>query len=240
MPGEKMGVKEKIVAISNELRVGKDGKNAFQGYEYFRPDDIAKAVNPLLEKYGILISFSMPFSAESQMYQCTLTIENTENEEKVTYRYDTPLTEVKGSSKAQGAGATMTYSKRYMIQNAFNLAENEADLDSKEHPAPAPRMVSTPKMGTPKPFVPAQKPKVTPVATDDIPVIEEYTSTTCKVCGAPTEYKESKKGAKKEWRGMFCTVNADGKCPVQWLPKSLSEEELIDNEKNYPPPEYGG
>ena len=48
---------------------------------------------------------------------------------KVEIHFDIPLTTVAGASEAQNAGATMTYCKRYMIMNAFNIAENEVDPD---------------------------------------------------------------------------------------------------------------
>jgi len=123
-------IKEKIVQISNELRLNKEGKNAFQKYDYFRPDDIAKAINPLMEKYRLIIMFNLPFNKDKGMYEGELSIEGLDTDEKIVYKFDIPLTKVQGTSEAQGAGATMTYCKRYMIMNVFNIAENSADLDS--------------------------------------------------------------------------------------------------------------
>lgn len=220
-------VKQKIVYISNEIRLEKEGKNPFQNFDYFRPDDIAKAINPLLEKHKIIIKFNMPFDGVSKMYQCSLTVENIEDENKEEYRFDIPLTTVKGSSEAQGAGATMTYAKRYMIMNVFNIAENANDLDSKQH-------TEKPKSDFQKQISDFQK------QIDDIPIIEDVGTNNCQKCGSRLEYKESKVGAKKEWRGNFCT-SGNKDCPVEWLPKKVTQKEIDEVEGSYPPPpEYGG
>ena len=146
MTVENKTIKAKIVAISNEIRVDKEGKNSFQGYQYFKPDDILRVLNPLLEKHNLICLFNMEYSKEIEMYKGILTIEGTDvitnnllsspfsrsnSSDPVSFKFDIPLTEVKGSSKAQNAGATQTYCKRYMLMNAFNLADNKADPDNK-------------------------------------------------------------------------------------------------------------
>lgn len=128
-----ISVKEKIIKISNEIRVGKDGKNSFQNYEYFKPDDIAKALNPLLEKYELLTHFSMPYSKEKGMYEAELSIMDIKSDDKLVYRFDIPLTTLRGTGEAQNAGATMTYAKRYLQMNVFNLADNSADPDNEKN-----------------------------------------------------------------------------------------------------------
>lgn len=140
-----MNIYEKIIAVSKELRVSKEGNNEYKGFKYFRPDDIAREIVPLLEKHNLILFFDMPFSKEKEMYEGRLEIRNSETNPEgtsieavkegagkrhVVYQFDIPLTTVAGASEAQNAGATMTYCKRYMIMNAFNIAENEADPDA--------------------------------------------------------------------------------------------------------------
>lgn len=128
-----LSVKERIVKISNEIRIGKDGKNSFQNYEYFKPDDIAKALNPLLEKYELLAHFSMSYSKEKGMYEAKLEMLDIKSDDKVLYWFDIPMTTLRGTGEAQNAGATMTYAKRYLQMNAFNLADNSADPDNEKN-----------------------------------------------------------------------------------------------------------
>src|SRR5882724_11179395 len=81
----KKSVKQRIVIISNEIRVAKAGKNDFMKAEYFKPDDIMKAINPLLEKYGLITIFNMTFSKEKGMYDGTLIIEDVAENPVVIY-----------------------------------------------------------------------------------------------------------------------------------------------------------
>lgn len=123
-------VKERIIVITNELSLQRAGKNDFQGFKYFKPDDILRNINPLLEKNNLITMFNMEYIKEAEMYRGVLIIEDLFSEEKVIYHFDIPLTQVKGAGQAQNAGATMTYCKRYMIMNAFNIADNEVDPDN--------------------------------------------------------------------------------------------------------------
>jgi hypothetical protein len=131
-----MNIYEKIVEISNELRITKDGNNEFKGFKYFRPDDIAQAITPLEKKYKIILLFSLIFEKAKEMYEGSLIIANMDEGEKSTVptevilKFDIPLTSVAAASPAQNAGATLTYCKRYMIMSAFNIADNAADPDA--------------------------------------------------------------------------------------------------------------
>ena len=126
-------IKKRIVLISNEMRIEKEGENSYANYSYFQPDDILKAINPLLDKYNLICQFNLEWKQEMLMYRGTLKVEDCDVADgSITYTFDIPMTEVKGSSKAQGAGATQTYCKRYMLMNVFNIADNRDDPDSKE------------------------------------------------------------------------------------------------------------
>lgn len=130
MEKEKLSVKERIVKISNEIRLEKSGKNEFIKSNYFQPDDILKAINPLLEKYELISVFNMEYSKDIEMYKGNLIIEDFKSDERVVYHFDIQMTELKSAGRAQNAGATQTYCKRYMFMNAFNLADNKADPDN--------------------------------------------------------------------------------------------------------------
>jgi len=128
---EKQSVKLRIIKISNELRLKKQGRNEWAKYDYFKPDDIMRAITPLLEKYNLIAIFNMEFIGETYNYKGTLKLEDCNSDDHVLYRFDIPLTEVKGAGSGQNAGATQTYCKRYMFMNTFNIADNKDDLDNK-------------------------------------------------------------------------------------------------------------
>lgn len=136
MEEHKKSVKERIVIISNEVRVSKDGKNEFMKADYFKPDDILRAINPLLKEQKLIAVFNMEYDKQLEMYKGVLVIEDFDSEDRAIYKLDIPMQELKGGGRAQSAGATQTYCKRYMFMNAFNLADDKADLDNpKNKPA---------------------------------------------------------------------------------------------------------
>jgi len=128
---EKLSVKKRIAIITNEIRVGKDGRNTFSNYDYLKPDSLLNTLNPLLEKYNLITHFNLEKIMEKDnTYKATLTVEDTESDSKVIYVFDIDKASVKGANEAQNCGATMTYGKRYSLTNAFNIADNDIDLDS--------------------------------------------------------------------------------------------------------------
>jgi hypothetical protein len=129
----KKTVKERIVEISNELSIGREGKNDFQGFKYFKPDDILRQINPLLQKNRLFTKFEMTFNKNIEMYTGTMNIFDLDSALVEEYILDIPMTHVKGAGEAQNAGATMTYCKRYMIMNIFNIADNAADPDNEKN-----------------------------------------------------------------------------------------------------------
>jgi hypothetical protein len=133
MSENKLSVKGRIVAISNDLRIAKDGKNTFSNYNYFKPDDIQLAINPLLKQYELISIFNLTFN--DMKYTGHLRIEDFNSDDKVEYVFDLDKAIVKGANEAQNSGATLTYAKRYSLMNAFNLADNDDDPDSDKQTA---------------------------------------------------------------------------------------------------------
>lgn len=132
-------IKERIVEIANELSIGREGKNDFQGFKYFKPDDILRQINPLLQKNRLFTKFEMTFNKDKEMYEGKMVISDLDINEEMqmsgaeVYNLDIPMTHVKGAGEAQNAGATMTYCKRYMIMNIFNIADNAVDPDNEKN-----------------------------------------------------------------------------------------------------------
>ena len=56
-----MTLYEKMNLVINEVRIGKNGKNTFSNYDYFRPDEINMNVNPLFLKYRLFPYFHTAF-----------------------------------------------------------------------------------------------------------------------------------------------------------------------------------
>lgn len=125
----KQSVKKRIIEISNKIRIKKEGENNVNNFNYFKPDDIMIILNPLLKEYNLITIFQMEFNVEKDMYGGVLIIDDCDEDKSVIYYFDIPLTIMERMSQAQNAGATMTYCKRYMLMNAFNIADNNLDPD---------------------------------------------------------------------------------------------------------------
>lgn len=125
---DKKSVKRRIIEISNKIRISKDGFNEHCKYNYFEPDSILKALNPLLEEYNLIALFNLV--QNNGYYTATLTIEDLDSDEKVILQFDIDKAVIKASNPAQCSGGTATYAKRYLLMNCFNIADNQADLDS--------------------------------------------------------------------------------------------------------------
>lgn len=144
-----MNIYEKIARARNafaELNVKKEGKNTYAGYTYFTLDDILPAVNTIAED----LKFVTIFDTTSD--NASLTIVDCEKpEDKVTFscayvrtitktigKDGKETTDVQGSSlkgchPVQNEGATITYLKRYLYLNAFEISEGDA-LDATMNP----------------------------------------------------------------------------------------------------------
>lgn len=129
-PNPKAEIHKKIVAMQNAVKVGKDGKNDFKDFSYFEPEVLNREINKLSDEHKVIFIFTMPFNKDKDMYEGLMKIQDLETDQFQDYQMDMPLTEVAAASKGQNAGATMTYCKRYLIQDALNIADNRDDLDA--------------------------------------------------------------------------------------------------------------
>lgn len=126
----KQSIKERIILISNELRISKDGENTYSKYAYFTPDGIMRVLNPLLQKHRLITFFNLKF--KETYFEAILDIQDLDSPDNIRYQFDILKATVKGANEAQNSGATLTYGKRYLLMNIFNIADNSMDFDSNE------------------------------------------------------------------------------------------------------------
>ena len=124
-----MNIYEKL----NEARIriaekglSKTGSNTFAGFKYFELSEILPIVTKVNAELKLFSGFS--FLRDT----ATLEIVNAEKpEEKVTFSfaYSPDGATLKACHKIQNEGAVQTYIKRYLYQNAYEIAEAD-QLDS--------------------------------------------------------------------------------------------------------------
>lgn len=115
-----MNIYEKLQNCRVELQkkeLKKSGKNKFAGFSYFELKDFLPTINELFEQHKLFSNFSIKDN------EATLTIINTEAEEKVIFTSPIAEANVKGCTPIQSLGAIHTYMKRYLYMNALEIVE---------------------------------------------------------------------------------------------------------------------
>lgn len=127
-----MNVYEKLTEARvrfQELAVKKSGQNKFAGYSYYELADILPVVNKLAQE----VKFAVAVAYESESGIWELHFIDSENGERITFTAPHSTAQLKGCHEVQNLGAAMTYIKRYLYQNAFEIVEADA-LDSMMNP----------------------------------------------------------------------------------------------------------
>lgn len=146
-----MNIYEKLNAARLQIAekgLSKTGNNTFSGFKYFELSEILPVVTKVNADLKIFSAFS--FLRDT----ATLEIVNAEKpEEKVTFSfaYSPDGAKLKACHQIQNEGAVQTYIKRYLYQNAYEIAEAD-QLDASVGR-------DEPKQGKPAKQVPAEAPK---------------------------------------------------------------------------------
>ncbi|MEG9524276.1 MAG: ERF family protein [Hyphomicrobiales bacterium] len=120
-------------------RVLRDAKNSHSGAAYARLESIAKATAPIIARHG----FSLSFDTEASPIQGHLRVKCTcahEAGHERAYHLDLPPDTAGAQGKAnktpiQGIGSTITYARRYLVLQVFNIALTNDPHDTDGAPA---------------------------------------------------------------------------------------------------------
>lgn len=108
--------------------VKKSGKNSYAGYTYYELADILPAINKIAQelKFSCIVNFTPDLA--------TLDFVDCEKNEKITFTSPMSEASLKGAMEVQNTGAVITYLKRYLYQNCFEIVEADI-LDSPLNPS---------------------------------------------------------------------------------------------------------
>lgn len=124
-----MNIYEKLNAARLQIAekgLSKTGNNTFSGFKYFELSEILPVVTKVNNELKLFSAFS--FLRDT----ATLEIVNAEKpDEKITFSfaYSPDGAKLKACHQIQNEGAVQTYIKRYLYQNAYEIAEADS-LDS--------------------------------------------------------------------------------------------------------------
>lgn len=106
----------------------KSGKNDFSKYEYFKPEQVDALVLSACE--AAQLDFHFDLKEDSMGVYGEIRIVNIDNpSEVIHYTQRSAIPEIKATNRTQQYGGAMTYTRRYMLQNIFCIADNRLDFD---------------------------------------------------------------------------------------------------------------
>ena len=119
-----MNIYEKLQGIRCVLQdsnLKKTGKNPFAKYEYFELQDIVPTINNLMLKNKVVSELSY-----NKEIACLRLINSEKPDEVMSFTCPVEMAELKGCHPTQNLGATITYIRRYLYINAFEIVEHDA------------------------------------------------------------------------------------------------------------------
>lgn len=124
-----------------ESKIEKTGNNSFAKYKYFQLDDFIPAIDKINKELGLCTIFNLTDN------EATLTMVNVDNpSEVIVFNAPSEKVEIKGATSVQNLGGEITYLKRYLYQNAYEITEP----DLVEGVAQVDKTLLTPKTYAPK------------------------------------------------------------------------------------------
>lgn len=129
-----MKIHEKLSQARDIIKsspVKKAGRNEFSKYDYFTPEQVSAMVHEAEKQTGLIHLFSMKRNEHG--IHGELTIVDIESQEAVNFVQATEIPEIKATNAAQQVGGAVTYTQRYMLMTAFDIADNSLDFDGKDN-----------------------------------------------------------------------------------------------------------
>ena len=106
--------------LLQSTKLSKSGKNKFAGYEYFELGDFLPAIQKICHDVGLcgVVSFNTDMAY--------LTIHDTDGDGFVTFTAPMSSAALKGCHDVQNLGAVISYLRRYLWVNCFEIVEHDA------------------------------------------------------------------------------------------------------------------
>lgn len=124
---------QNVITSIKESDVKKLGHNDFSGYDYFTPEQIESIVSDECLKEKLFYKFDLNRN-ELGIYG-KLSVYDLEGEDgnEVVYLMASDIPSIKATNIAQQLGGAMTYTKRYLLMNTFNITDNNLDHNTTQN-----------------------------------------------------------------------------------------------------------
>lgn len=117
--------------LIRQSKIKKAGWNDYSKYFYFTPEQISNLVHEAENETGLIHTFIM--ERDQNGIHGILNIIDIETDEVIKFIQATEIPEIKATNAAQQIGGAVTYTLRYMLMTAFNIADNSLDFDSQDN-----------------------------------------------------------------------------------------------------------
>lgn len=112
-------------------KIKKAGRNKFSEYDYFTPEQINQLVWEAEQATGLIHTFKLQRNEHG--LHGILYITEIETGEYAEFIQATEIPAIKATNAAQQIGGAVTYTQRYMLMTAFDIADNSLDFDGKDN-----------------------------------------------------------------------------------------------------------
>jgi len=116
-----------------ESDVKKLGRNDFSGYDYFTPEQIESIVSAECSKEKLFYKFDLIRNDLGIFGKLSVYDLDNEKAEPVIYEMASDVPSITATNIAQQLGGAMTFTKRYLLQNVFNISDNNLDHDTTQN-----------------------------------------------------------------------------------------------------------
>lgn len=130
-----MNIREKLLAIQDELKAPKGQYNSFGKYKYRNCEDILEAVKPLCKKHKAVLKVGDELVVVGERYyiKSTAIICDLEKEENISNTaYAREELEKKGMDGSQITGTASSYARKYALNGLFCIDDTK-DADTDEY-----------------------------------------------------------------------------------------------------------
>jgi hypothetical protein len=122
----------KAIELIKGKNLKKKGKNTFSKYDYYTPDQVSELVIGACHEIKLFPKFDLKRNELGIMG--VLSIYDIESDESpVVFEMASDIPSIKATNVSQQLGGAMTYTKRYLLMNAFDIADNNLDFDTTEN-----------------------------------------------------------------------------------------------------------
>lgn len=121
------------ILLIKKSNLKRKGRNTYSNYDYYTPEQVQELVLNATNTVKILCKFDLVRNEHGISGKMTIFDLEDEKSEPLVYEMASAIPEIKATNIAQQLGGAMTYTKRYMYQNIFEIADNNLDFDTTEN-----------------------------------------------------------------------------------------------------------